>query len=132
MDQNILEAIQKSLPAMQMDALKKELEKASMHDKLMSQLTECQKENSALRFERDKLKKLEDEMKFEKEKAQFVQRDFELKKVQHELQCEKEITMAVKDLAHAAFRNPEIYKNYQVPVPNNGWTTPVTETTTRT
>ena len=132
MDQNILEAIQKSLPAMQMDALKKELEKASMHEKLMSQLTECQKENSALRFERDKLKKLEDEMKFEKEKAQFVQRDFELKKVQHELQCAKEITMAVKDLAHAAFRNPEIHKNYHVPVPNNGWTTPVTETTTRT
>lgn len=48
MDQNILEAIQKSLPAMQMDALKKELEKASMHDKLMSQLVECQKENSDL------------------------------------------------------------------------------------
>lgn len=120
MDQNILEAIQKSLPAMQMDALKKELEKAAMHEKLMSQLIECQKENSALRYERDSLKKLEVEMKTEKEKAQLVQRDIELLKVKHELQCQKEILASVKELAMAAFRNPTVYKNWNRMAPVEG------------
>jgi molecular chaperone GrpE (heat shock protein) len=117
MDQNILDAIQKSLPAMQMDALKKELEKATMHDKLMSQLTECQKENSALRYERDGLKKLEVEMKTEKEKAQLMQRDFELLKVKHELECQKGIVNAVTNLAMAAFRNPTITKSFNRNIP---------------
>lgn len=121
MDQNILDAIQKSLPAMQMDALKKELEKAGYYDKLMSQLSECQKENSGLRYERDALKKLEIEMRTEKEKAQLIQRDFELKRLQHEVDTAKTVAKEIKELAMAAFRNPTIHKSYNrsIPLKNN-------------
>lgn len=117
MDQNILDAIQKSLPAMQMDALKKELEKAGHYDKLILQLSECQKENSGLRYERDSLKKLESEMRTEKEKAQLIQKDFELKRLQHEVDSAKLVAKEIKDLAMAAFRNPTITKSFNRNIP---------------
>lgn len=131
MTQEILEAIQKSLPAMQMDLLKKELDKAAKYDKLEKELQDSRNAHSALILKHDVLQKLEVEMKTEKEKAQLVQRDFELKKLEYELKVEKEKTQAIKELAYAAFRNPTVHKSYQVPVQNMGYTTQVSEITSQ-
>lgn len=117
MDPIILKAIQDSLPKMQVEALQKELEKAAKFDQLTKDLQASRDAHSKLILEHDSLKKLENEMKQKLEEALFVKREFEIKKLQHELACAKEVTNAVTNLAMAAFRNPTIVKSFNRNIP---------------
>lgn len=132
MDQSILEAITKSLPAMQMDALRKELEKADRYEGLA-------KEKEALRLEginlagqimslKDTLAKHAalDAKTLEIEKRE---RNLELEMLKAKLSYESQSRNEIKELAYAAFRNPTVTKSYSrhVGVPSGGYTNVVSE-----
>lgn len=112
MNQEILEAIQKSLPTMQMDALKKELEKASMLDSIVNELNDYKNRLKEMADKYSKLLLIEDEMKRKILDAEKTVRDFEIKALK--VQIDKHISVAdnIKELAMAAFRNPTIYKSF--------------------
>lgn len=121
MDPLILKAIQDSLPKMQVEALQKELEKASKFDQLTKDLQASRDAHSKLILEHDALKKLEHEMKQKLEETLFIKREFEIKTLKIQLECAKEVTTAVTNLAMAAFRNPTVVKSFNrnIPLKNN-------------
>lgn len=118
MNQDILDAITKSLPSMQVDALKAELKKAERVpdlEKIIAHLRECdanfQKTNSQQRQEIERLKKFEvDDLRIREEKRMLDVKILEIKLI-----AKEETLKAVSDLAHAAFRNPTVVKTFTHP-----------------
>jgi DNA repair exonuclease SbcCD ATPase subunit len=115
MNNEILEAIQKSLPSMQMDALKAELAKLERlpalekqiellnksleeENKKYSDMTSKYYEVNTRAKKTDELNKQENELK--------------VKMLELELKLEKEASKRVEALAMAAFRNPTVHKSY--------------------
>lgn len=132
MNQDILEAIAKSLPAMQMDSLRKELEKAKLYEQVAKEKQDELKISSDLRLQliiKDSqiidLKK----QVLTKEDLEKRERDLQLELLKGKAQCAEQKYEAVKDLAYAAFRNPTVVKSFNrhVGVPSGGYTNVVSE-----
>ena len=119
MTEEILKAIQNSLPAMQVEVLKGELKKAEqlpMKDqeiaRLNSELDRVKKnlsEEQIKRFDADARAKKTEELKDQ-------ERDIKVKMLELELRLEKDASGRVERLAMAAFRNPSVHKSYVTPV----------------
>ncbi|MEO5348841.1 MAG: hypothetical protein H7836_04270 [Magnetococcus sp. YQC-3] len=141
MNKEILEAIAKTLPAMQAEILQRELTKAAAYDELkkkFDELAQVHKDATKIVVEyenrRQEIKDLELQLKAKTKEYEDGKRDLELKMVKHELQCQMNVKQDLKDLMYAAFRNPTIHKSFSksVPVNNMGWTTNVQDSETTT
>lgn len=114
MTQDILDAVAKSLPVMQMELLRKELENAARVPDLEKRLKDREQEISKLNqtaqhhwMADQKLKeakeRYEDAFKKEAElKYELLKKDYE---------CEKHVNANLKELMHAVFKNSTVRKN---------------------
>lgn len=139
MNDELLEIIKKNLPAMQVDALKGELDKAAKVpdlEKRIKELQACYEAEKKLSQDRYyTIITLEGRIKTDEE-LEKKKRDLENEGLKKDVQCAKDTLKAVSDLAHAAFRNPMVMKTYNVPMqPDQYNSYPpdkyVTETTTK-
>lgn len=123
MNEEILDAIEKSLPSIQMEVLRKELEKASKHDDLVTSNKVLNDKSHRLEVElsyaRSKIAKAE----AEQSEAAEIKRKFEIEKLKYELEAQKVISREIRELAMAAFRNPTVTKSFnrQVIVPSGDY-----------
>ncbi|MBK7892856.1 MAG: hypothetical protein IPJ84_18990 [Bdellovibrionales bacterium] len=123
MTKEIMDAIEKSLPSMQMEVLRKDLEKASKYDAVLSENSVLREKNNRLEIDlssvRSKIAKAETEIS----DAADVKRKFEIEKLKYELESQKCISREIRELAMAAFRNPTVIKSFsrQVAVPSGGY-----------
>lgn len=119
MSPEILEAVQKSLPARQMDALKAELAKAATVPGLNAQILQAQNrldaEQKAHAETRTKLSEVDARAK-KTEELEKKERDLKVQMLELELRLEREKYQAIDRLVYAAFRNPTISKSYTAPV----------------
>ena len=138
MNQEMLDAIKKVLPSIQIETLNEELAKAKQLPAEQEKVKQHQADSANLR---EQVRKHEAEISrlngLVKTQAELdkIKNDFEIQKLTYQLQAEKEKHSAVKELVSAVFRNPTYIKDTQVPVAYNnngmsGFTVPVTETTT--
>ena len=119
MNQEIIEAIQKSLPAIQMDALKTELAKAASVTQLQAQIKSLQddlvskdrqlSEAVSKRYEAEARAKKTDELAEQ-------ERNLKVQMLEIKLAAEINTANRVEALAMAAFRNPTIHKSFNKPV----------------
>ena len=119
MTDEILKAIQNSLPAMQVDVLKAELKKAE-------QLPMKDQEIARLNGELDRIKKQLSEQQIKRydadsrakktEELAEQERNIKVKMLELELKIEKDASARVEKLAMAAFCNPMIHKTYSTPL----------------
>jgi len=137
MDQSILDAISKALPAMQMDVLRNELQRASEYEglkqlngELSSTIARQSKENVELTKKLIEHETLDTKRSILEAKERAL--DIELLKIK--VSCAEEKYAAVKDLAYAAFRNPTVQKSYNrhVGIPSGGYQNLVSESETQT
>lgn len=115
MDQKILDAIQQSLPAMQMDALRKELDRAKMHDNVLDEFKELKVRYDLRQNEVNQLTSQVSELKnkiLKQEELDKREQKLEVELMKKDLACAQQILAGVKELAMAAFRNPTIMKTY--------------------
>lgn len=103
MNEEILEAVKKALPSIQVDVLKKELDKAARFEILQKEHEATHKKNNELHNAITELR----EKEVEYNKVSELKRNYELVKTQHELECAKKSYSDVKELFYAALRNPE-------------------------
>jgi hypothetical protein len=139
MNQEILEALRKSLPSIQVDLLKAELAKAEKLATVEHQLAKAHEENKIIITQKDLLQSEVARLKAickAEEELNKLKNEFEVERLKYQLAAEKEKTLAIKELAYAAFRNPTVIKNTSIPVAGSahsaGWTQPITETTEAT
>jgi len=119
MNQEIIEAIQKSLPAIQMDALKTELAKAAKVADLEITITTLRKQIEIERELQQSLSKslAEANARAKKtEELELQERNLKVQMLEIKLQCEQVVSSNIKELAMAAFRNPTIHKSFNKPV----------------
>lgn len=119
MNKEILDAIVKTLPQMQVEALQAELKKAAEYSRLVERLNDMTNGSIKLTEEistlKAKLKKEEDLAKYEEELRRQDQ-NLKITLLQKDLDCAKEVANEVKQLAMAAFKNPTVTKTFNMPV----------------
>lgn len=135
MNKEILDAVTKHLPSMQMEVLKQELYKAQKYEELTNEITTLNIENMNLL---KKVKDLSDKISNEEmlnKRVQAVEKremalDVELLK--KEIECHKFTLQKVYDLSVMAFRNPTVYKNYNrgIAIPSGGYASTVCDSET--
>ncbi|HAB99729.1 MAG TPA: hypothetical protein DCE71_07910 [Parachlamydiales bacterium] len=132
MNNEILEAVRKTLPELQMKELQEALKKASDYDRVLNSYEECSRKRNELERENIEFKSTVERCKNESLKAQEVIREYEIKELRTQLNCAEAIAKEIKELAMAAFRNPTVVKSYnkQVPVPSGQFMQYATETET--
>ena len=128
MDKELLEAITKSLPSMQMEALKKELDRVSKFDQISKDYQEKCSTISKLNIDISDLRNL---VKREEDlKAREYKLEIELLK--KDLECEKSKNSSMSSFMGQVFRNPVIMEHSNLAITGsqncNGYTTPVTNT----
>ena len=119
MNKEILEAVQKSLPAMQMDALKAELAKAESVPSLQSTINTLKSQIESMNNDRQKLVEQLNEVNVRAKKTEELkeqERNLRVKELEIKLQCEQAISSNIREMAMAAFRNPTITKSFNIPV----------------
>lgn len=130
-DKNILEVITKSLPTMQMEVLKGELDKAAKFDTLSTSFNNMSTELTNVKAARDTL--LKQEIEFNK--VQEERRNLANQILQIQLDCKKEVITELKNLMMAVFRNPTYTTSgtQAVSIPSGGYagSTNVCTVTTR-
>lgn len=128
MDSELLDLVKKHLPAMQVDALRAELDKAKEVDRLQQRIKSLEdthqsdlRENSSLRSEISRLKVFEAKA----DEVAKQERDIEIKLLKKDVECANSTLSRVENLAMSAFRNPTVYKSFskEVPQNNNGYQT---------
>jgi len=119
MNQEILEAIKKALPSIQVDFLKEELAKAEklksvqmLLDDAQNKIKELSNKIVTLNAEISSLNLL---VKKEKD-LKDIEEKFEVEKLKYQLQCEKEKLKSIENLTHTVFKNPRIVRTKAVPV----------------
>lgn len=137
MNQEVMDAIKKVLPSIQIETLNEELARAKQLqpalEKIKSFETMIVTKNDEISKHQAEVRRLEGLVRTQAE-LDKIRNDFEIEKLKYQLQAEKEKHQAVKDLVSSVFRNPTFVKHTAVPVAgsqnSNGYTVPVTETTT--
>lgn len=138
MNQEMLDAIKKVLPSIQIETLNEELARAKQLqpalEKIKSFESMISQKNDEISKHQAEIRRLEGLVRTQAE-LDKVKNDFEIEKLKYQLQAEKDKLQAVKELTTAVFRNPTFTKHTAVPVAMNnngqcGYTVPVTETTT--
>lgn len=125
MNNEIMEAIKKTLPTMQVEALKIELDKASRLPSVQKDLDSCREQISKLLSELNALRALEIYKNDLDKKSQAM--EVEILKIK--LCAESDKNAIIKELMFAAFRNPTIHKSFNkmIAVPAGGHTNNVTD-----
>lgn len=119
MNKEIIDAITKSLPAMQVEVLNQELKKAGEYETLKLRFEDLNKEASKYLDTITRLTKQiksEEELSIREAAISDRERRYELEILKKDAQCSKDTLVAVRDLAMAAFRNPTVYKSYNKPM----------------
>ncbi len=115
MTNEILEAIQKSLPTRQFKMFMEELEKAKKVPDLEEQLKQRNQRIDDLINDNSKLMlsiKSETDLKIREEALKIGQQNLALELLKKDVECAKLSLAKVENLAMAAFRNPEVHKSY--------------------
>lgn len=129
MTKEIMELVAKSLPAMQVDALRGELKKASEHEELYKKVDTLSKQIKALEEENRKLKALE--LSYDELNKRTTQQNLNLEKrerdlesaiLKKELECVKQSKNDIFTLVSSVFRNTETRKTFSE-TSNCGYTT---------
>lgn len=136
MNNEILEAIKKALPSMQVDVINNELFKARKYDTLIEQHNDLKNIHSKTLAEKEELYKDKEKIKLTQQQLETkikeyedLKQSLEIKMLKHELQCERNSNINLKDLMYAAFRNPTVHKSFSknVVIPNNSYSNVVSE-----
>lgn len=107
--EQIMESVKKSLPTMQVEALKGELEKANQHEALVNDNKRRAAEKVDLQKEIDSLRKLVMDLEKQivrKEDLDLQERNLENKLLTNKAENLEARNSDLKELMHAAFRNP--------------------------
>jgi len=119
MNKEIMEAVTKHLPAMQMEVLKQELEKEKLVDSLRDEMAILKVDKAKLAKTIEDITKNMVDQDILKKRVEVVEKReqaLELEILKKDVQCSKDTLVAVRDLAMAAFRNPTVYKSYNKPM----------------
>lgn len=121
MNQQILDAIAKSLPAMQVEVLRAELDKAAQFESLQNTISNLKEERSALQKEVGLLRQLQ----LSEHAIKDREYKLELTLAKKELEYIQNSRHELKELMHAAFRNVHVHRriNGTGDGSNNGYTT---------
>ena len=117
MEQEIKEAIEKSLPKQVGEVLRQRLEKAELDATKVKHLLA---ENQQLKRAEQDFKELREgfkELAAGREALEAEKQEFEIRKVKHELQVQTEKTVFVQDVALGLVRNVEYRRAFSGTVP---------------
>lgn len=123
MNEEILEAVKKSLPSMQVDLLKKELLQAGRVPGLESELATYRKNLADAQDVLATAKAACAELRSREVKLADLEkkeRDLEVSRLKYELEAQRSHFSSMKEIVLAAFRNPTVYKNFNKTIPDPG------------
>lgn len=118
LQQNILKMVEQALPAMQMETLKKELDKAALHEGLLQRLDVKENDISKLRIEivslkeklkaQDEIDDIKKHIQFEKEQIRIAKSDLSKDTALYQLLETKNSLQTVIELTRTVFKNQDL------------------------
>lgn len=119
--EELLEAVKKNLPQMQVELLRQEFKKAEEFDGLIKEkerlLNEKRQLQDSINSLTTQLVSLKQQMK-PQEELEKRERDLQLTLVNNNLKAEQDKNNQLRELMYAAFRNPTVNKSFIQPFMN--------------
>jgi hypothetical protein len=108
LNEDLMKVVANSLPAMQVEALKKELDRAGLYDYHAGQIEDLKKDiglkaNRILELEA--FKKHSEALDLREATLLKREQELEIQLLKKDVSCLKETNAQIKDLMHAAFKN---------------------------